>query len=92
MPSIIRVKEKYPDITNHDAEKFRADLFEMEERINNDLTIDLNGVEQLNSIVVSAIIYCYNNMLKTGKKLSVINAGHKNIKIFEMLNVHDVMS
>ena len=91
MPNVIKVKEEYPDVANHDAEKFRDYLIEMEERVNNDLTIDLNGVDQLNSLVVSAIIYCYNNMSKNGKKLSVINAGHKNVKIFEMLNVHDVM-
>ena len=91
MVEIIKIKEDYPEVLEYEATKFRDDLVEMEETVPDEIVLDLDGVEMLCSIAVSAIIQTYNNRLKSGKVMSVINAGEKNKKLFEMLNVNDIV-
>ena len=91
MVEIIKIKEDYPEVLEYEATKFRDDLVEMEETVSDEIVLDLDGVEMLCSIAVSAIIQTYNNRLKSGKVMSVINAGEKNKKLFEMLNVNDIV-
>ena len=92
MVEIIKIKEDYPEVLEYEAGKLRDDLVELEESVQEEIVLDLSGVDMLCSIAVSAIIQTYNNRKKHGKMLSVINASAKNKKLFEMLNVTEIVN
>ncbi len=92
MVKVIKIKENYPEVMDYEAEKFRDDLTDFVESSAEELILDLNGVDQLCSIAVSAIIMGYKLRKEQGKKFSVINAGERNRRLFEMLNIEELIT
>ncbi len=92
MVKVIKIKENYPEVMDYEAEKFRDDLTDFVEVSTEDLVLDLSGVDLLCSIAVSAIIMGYKLRKDQGKKLSVVNACDRNRKLFEMLNIEEIIT
>lgn len=89
---IFKVNTKYPEITGKNAEKFRSDLLKLETEVDGELTVDLEGIGIIGSIGISAILSTYQNLNEHGKKMSVVNACEKNLKIFEMMNMSKIIT
>ena len=55
------------------ANDFRAELYSLIKESSCDLTIDLTGVEMVDSIGIGVMIAVHNSLNNKGKKLKVIN-------------------
>lgn len=91
MVETFKVCEKYPDITGDNAENFRDELIAIISTVDDDLLIDLSGIGQISSIGISTLFTIYNEQKEHGRKLTVIHACEKNMKLFEMMNMTKIM-
>ena len=62
------------DIVASMAETFKSDLLSTIDVSQGDLTIDLAGVEMVDSVGIGVIIATHNTLDHVGRKLQVINA------------------
>ncbi len=91
MVTTLKVSDKYSAISGIQAEEFRDELTAIQEDFDDDLLIDLAGIDNLSSIGISAILLMHSYLQKHGRKLSVTNINEKNYQIFEMLNMTDIL-
>ncbi len=71
------------DIVASMADEFKAELKALIQETSCDLTLDLTGVEIVDSVGIGVIIATHNSLKNKGKKLKVINIS---VNIYSLLN------
>lgn len=76
------------DIVASMAETFKAELLSTIDTSDGDLTIDLAGVEMVDSVGIGVIIAAHNSLDRVGRKLQVINAAKDIYSLFATMRLN----
>lgn len=75
------------DIVASMAGEFKAELLGIIQEAPDMLTIDLDGVEMVDSIGIGVIIAAHNSLQKQGKALRIINTGKEIFDLFSAMRL-----
>ncbi len=76
------------DIVASMAETFKAELLSTIDSSQGDLTIDLAGVEMVDSVGIGVIIAAHNTLGQSGRKLQVINVTKDVYSLFATMRLN----
>ncbi|MEE4365437.1 MAG: STAS domain-containing protein [Desulfotignum sp.] len=76
------------DIVASMAETFKAELLSTIDSSQGDLTIDLAGVEMVDSVGIGVIIAAHNTLGQSGRKLQVINVAKDVYSLFTTMRLN----
>ncbi len=75
------------DIVASMVDEFRKKLLILIDKGNNDLGIDLTGVEMIDSVGLGVLIATHNSLRKTGGKLTVTNVSKDIYGLFKTMRL-----
>ncbi len=85
--SIVRIKPR-KDVIASMAEEFKQELLSMINDTYNEIIIDLEGVEMIDSIGIGVICATHNSINKTGGTIKVTNVSNDIYKAFKAMRLH----
>ncbi len=75
------------DIVSSMAQDFKTELKELVDQGIKDLTIDLDGVEMIDSIGMGLLIAAHNSLTKNGGRLRVVNSGEDILRLLRTMRL-----
>lgn len=83
--------EEFQEITGNKADSFSKFLWGIEEDATEDIILDFAGVTAISSIAMGSLFAVYQKMMEDGKKLIIINASEKIMRLLQMVNMAQVI-
>ncbi|MBF0224764.1 MAG: STAS domain-containing protein [Desulfobacterales bacterium] len=75
------------DVVASMVNEFRDELHTLVQESSGEITIDLTGVEMVDSVGIGVIIATHNSLNKTGRKLRVINVSKEIYSLFTTMRL-----
>ncbi len=75
------------DVVASMANDFKAELQSLIQELPEELIIDLEGVEMVDSVGIGVMIATHNSLLKTGGKIKVINVAEDIFNLFSTMRL-----
>ena len=85
------VGKKYASVTGGNVDEFASDLLRLEDSDFEEIVLDFDGTEYVNSMAMGSIFALYQKLRQQQRKLRIINANDKFMRLLKMANLTAIL-
>ncbi|MBN1257755.1 MAG: STAS domain-containing protein [Planctomycetes bacterium] len=92
MKANIKFGDRYNDISGSSADEFASELLYLEDGDFEEVVLDFEGTEHINSMALGSIFAAHQKLQQQGRKMSLINVNDQIKRLMEVANLADILS
>jgi anti-sigma B factor antagonist len=85
------VGNQFKEITGDTADEFAQELLRMEDSDFEEIVLDFDGTEYMNSMAMGSIFATYQKLSEQNRKLKIINVNDKIFRLLRMANLTGIL-
>ncbi|MFH0910838.1 MAG: STAS domain-containing protein [Planctomycetota bacterium] len=91
MQHLIKIGVRFPQIVGEDNEKFMAELARAEASDYDEIVLDFEGTDQVNSLALGTIFTSYQKLASQGRRLKLIHVNDRIRRLLQIANLAHVI-
>lgn len=85
------VGHKFPRVSGAASDEFAAELLRLEDSDFEEIILDFDGTEYINSMAMGSIFATYQHLREQGRSLRLVNVNESIQRLFRVANLNDLL-